>query len=153
MNSLRRTTPWLVASAFLATPLLAQGEAGPADGGGDDAEVVVVRITDEGFRPATVTVEHGVVLRYLQLSSSPHNVEFVRVPKGTRMAPDYVPNLSASTDGPTAMPPLRFGPYLIGAGDTYDVSIDEYLAEGLYEYRCASHGYRGLLLVLDDLAL
>lgn len=152
MDARRCSILWIAWAAF-AMPLLAQESPAPVGGGGDEAEVVVVRITDEGFRPATVTVEHGAVVRYLQLSSSPHNVEFVRVPEGTRMAPDYVPSLSASTDRPTAMPPLRFGPYLIEAGETYDVRIDEYLAEGLYEYRCASHGYRGLLLVLDELTL
>lgn len=153
MDSRRSSTLWLAACAFLATPLLGQDAAVPAGDGNDDPEVVVVRITDEGFRPATLTVGHGAIVRYLQLSGAPHNVEFVRVPEGTRMAPDYVPSLPGTVDGPTAMPPLRFGPYLIEAGAIYDVRIDEYLAEGVYEYRCASHGHRGLLLVFGDLAL
>ena len=139
----------LGATAWFVTPIAAQQPGGSAaDEAGE--KVVVVRITDDGFRPSTVTVDYGTIVRYLQLSDAPHNVEFVRVPEGTRMVPEYVPGLPRDESAPTAMPPLRFGPYLIAAGEAYDVRIDDYLAEGVYEDRCASHGHRGLLLILGS---
>lgn len=152
MTSRTRFVP-IMAAAFLAPAAAAQEANPPQRSASEEPEIVVVRVTDRGFRPATVTVGHGTTLRFVQLSGVPHNVEFTRVPRGTRMVPDHVPPVAPAGAGPTTMPPLRFGPYLLGIGDVYEVRVDEHLAGGVYEYRCASHAHRGLVLVLDELSV
>lgn len=132
----------VLGAAAVATPASAAVPESPGD-------TVIVEITDEGFRPGAVTVRHGDVVRFLQHSGMAHNVEFVRVPQGTRMAPEHVPVVMLEGSRPTAFPPLRIGPYLMGVGEIYDLRVDHHLAEGVYEYRCASHEHRGLVIVFD----
>ena len=143
------------AIVIVSAGLAAQTEAvAPAEGGRQDAvgSTIVVEITDDGFRPATVTVRRGDVVRFLQHSAMPHNVEFLRAPEGARIGAERTP-VAIGDGAPTALPPLRLGPYLLGLGEVYDLPIDEFMAEGVYEYRCSSHDYRGLLVVVDDLEL
>ena len=115
-----------------------------------EGQTVTVMITDSGYSPAAVTVRHGDVLRFVQMDVRSHNVEFRGAPRGARMVPEHVPPLDPSVKVPTALPPLRIGPYLHSPGETYEVPIDQYMPEGAYLFGCSSHdGWRGVLVVED----
>jgi len=115
----------------------------------ETGHTVTVRITDSGYLPASVTVRHGDLLRFVQMDVRAHNVEFHRAPAGARMVPEYVlpPDLiTTAAEGP----PLRIGPFLYSPGETYELPIDEYLPEGAYIFGCSHHaGWRGMLVVED----
>lgn len=134
---------------YLSVGLAAQEESVAPTTEGALGSTIVVEITDTGFRPLTVTARRGDVVRFLQHSGMAHNVEFVRTPEEAQIGPERVP-IAVDPAGPTALPPLRIGPYLMAVGEVYEVWIDEFLPEGVYEYRCSSHDYRGLIVVLDD---
>lgn len=131
--------PW---SAAAGDPVNVQS---PGEG-----QTVTVMITDSGYSPAAVTVQHGDVIRFVQMDVRSHNVEFHAAPAGARMVPEYAPSGDLSSNAATARPPLRIGPFLLNPGETYEVRIDEYLPEGAYIFGCSNHdGWRGMLVVED----
>jgi manganese oxidase len=104
------------------------------------AEPIVheVRILDDNgsmrFEPADIDVRAGDVVRYTYEGTLPHNVEFVRnaAPEGSELGDQWA------------------GPYLMKAGDTYELKIDDGFRNGEYNYVCAPHvtmGMKGTLTV------
>ena len=57
----------------------------------------------------------------------PHNVEFRDLPAGTNL-------------GAAAM-----GPFLLTAGETYEVTIDDRFAPGTHKYVCTPHEIMGMV--------
>lgn len=115
-----------LAGAAGAAPAAAQ--PGPADG----PHTVVVKMVDKSatqfvFEPAEITVRPGDTVRWIQTGAVPHNVEFKKVPKGTDLGEQ------------------RMGPFLLGAGETYEVVIDERFAPGLHRYVCTPHEAMGMV--------
>jgi len=105
-----------------------------------EAGVVVVRMieksaTSYAFEPSTITVAPGQTIRFVQGGMVPHNVEFRDAPSGARIDD------------------LKMGPFLIQAGDAYEVLIDERFSGGSYDYVCTPHeamGMRGAIVVEES---
>ncbi len=112
---------------------------------------VTVVITETGYRPSTLTVRHGDVIRFVQMDGQRvHNVEFFGVPAGAQMVPEYVPPVGEAERAFEVPPPLRVGPDLSGPGQAYEVVVGEHLPEGAYSFGCSRHEkMRGLLVVWD----
>ncbi len=113
---------------------------------GPEPTTFTVAITQTGYHPATLTVRHGDVVRFVQVDGERvHNVEFFAVPEGTRMVPEYLPPVGGPETGAAV---LRVGPDLLGPGQAYEVVIGEDLPEGAYSFGCSRHEkMRGLLVV------
>ena len=113
-------------------------------------QYVTVMITSSGYDPATVTVTHGDVVRFVQMDVPAHNIEFHSAPEGARMAPRYRAVSNLDVLRPTS-PPARVGPFLIGEGRTYEIRIGEDMPQGVYEFGCSRHTkWRGLIVVEDE---
>jgi plastocyanin len=98
----------------------------------DSADVVVVKMVDKSatefvFEPADITVSPGQTVRFVQTGAMPHNVEFRDLPAGTNL-------------GAAAM-----GPFLLAAGETYEVTIDDRFAPGTHKYVCTPHEIMGMV--------
>ena len=149
------TRGFLGATAALALAMPATAQVQVA---GTDGRTVVVEMVDFGFKPARVTVRPGDVVRFVNASTSPHNVEFRDVPDGARLGDEYVvPVEEAGSHAGTsrALPPTRMGPYLLQKGETYEFVITESFAAGTYGYVCTPHeamGMKGELEVQTPLA-
>jgi plastocyanin len=89
-------------------------------------KTVEVSATSYKFEPAEVTVGLGDTVRFVQTSAMPHNVEFTKTPKGSKL-------------GATKM-----GPYLAAPNQTYDVVIDTRFTSGQYKYICTPHVSMGM---------
>jgi plastocyanin len=92
---------------------------------------VVVKMADASggqfaFQPAAVVAHRGDTLRFVQASSTPHNVAFRKTASGSRLG-------SAST-----------GPYLLTPGQTYDLVIDNRFTDGDYTFVCDPHEGAGM---------
>ena len=93
--------------------------------------VVVVKMSDAAggqfvFQPVAVVAQRGDTLRFVQESSTPHNVAFRKTAKGSKLG-------SAST-----------GPYLLTPGQTYDLVIDSRFTDGDYTFACDPHEGAGM---------
>jgi plastocyanin len=122
---------------FLVTALLlllgavsrASAQAGP--------HLILVQMVDKpnaqfAFEPAAIVAQHGDTVRFVQASTAPHNVHFVKTPKGAKLGSE------------------SSGPYVIGQGKTYDLVIDARFTDGAYQFVCDPHesvGMRGTLTV------
>jgi len=96
-------------------------------------KTVEVSATSYKFEPAEVTVLPGDTVRFVQTSAMPHNVEFTKTAKGSKL-------------GPTQM-----GPYLAAPNQSYDVVIDTRFPPGQYKYICSPHvslGMKGTISVV-----
>jgi len=92
------------------------------------------------FSPATITVKRGDVVRWTMVSGAPHNVVFW---------PDSIPAAAAkrlAANMPKSVAPLT-GPFLMSAGETYEVSFDG-LPAGTYRYYCTPHLALGMKAVI-----
>lgn len=97
--------------------------------------VVIVRMvelsaTEYRYQPTTVTASRGDTVRFLQTSAMPHNVEFTKTPPGAQLGP------------------AKMGPFLITAGQTYDVVIDTRFPNGKYRIQCTPHFALGMIGVI-----
>lgn len=95
-------------------------------------KTVEVSATSYRFDPAEVTVLPGDTVRFVQTSTMPHNVEFTKSPKGSKLG--------------TA----KVGPYLVAPNQTYDVPIDARFLAGQYQFVCTPHailGMKGIIVV------
>lgn len=97
---------------------------------GDD-EVVEVRMVERSptrfvFEPAHIEVAPGTVVRFVQEGAQPHNVEFRETPHGA------------------ALGSARMGPFLLRAGEAWEVTIDDRFVPGLYPYVCTPHEAMGM---------
>jgi plastocyanin len=82
--------------------------------------------TDWRFEPATLEVQPGDVIRFVQSDVSPHNVQFKDIPGNARLGG------------------AMMGPFLVQKGDTYELTIDDRFAPGLYKYVCTPHEVLGM---------
>jgi len=104
----------------------------PADKADDTrGEVIVVKMVDKSpteyaFEPNVITAKHGDVIRFVQTSTTPHNVQFKDVPAGTNL-------------GDAAM-----GPFLTAPDQTYEITIDDRFAAGEHKFVCTPHEFMGM---------
>jgi plastocyanin len=89
-------------------------------------KTVEVSATSYRFEPAAVTVLPGDTVRFVQSSTMPHNVEFTKSPKGSKLG--------------TA----KVGPYLVAPNQTYDLPIDARFPSGQYQFICTPHAILGM---------
>ena len=99
------------------------------------SDTIVVNMIDKSateytFEPAEVTVRPGSVVRFVQTTTTPHNVEFRNMPDGTALNGD------------------RMGPFLTRPGETYEVVIDERFAAGDHPFVCTPHEMMGMTGIL-----
>ena len=104
----------------------------------DRGHVVVVKLVMRGgtmpfaFEPASVIVQRGDTLRFVEDAGVMHNVHFKSHPDGARL-------------GAAAA-----GPYLTNKGQAYTLVIDARFTDGRYEFVCDPHellGMKGVLTV------
>ncbi len=121
--------PVIVTAAALAVFVVSSGAAqGRAAA---HARTVVVKMVDKSptefhFEPAQLTVQRGDTVRFLQTGTTPHNVEFQNPPPGTALGAQLM------------------GPFLMKAGETYDVVIDARFAGGEHRFVCTPHQTMGM---------
>lgn len=101
----------------------------------DAPETLIVKMvdispTEYAFEPAEFTAKPGDIVRFVQTSTTPHNVEFRGVPEGTSLNGDAM------------------GPYLTTPDEVYDVLIDDRFASGTHEFVCTPHEFFGMKGVL-----
>lgn len=118
------------------------------DAAPDPPEYVDVTITASGYEPATVFVNHGDVVRFVQRDGWAHNIEFKRTPDGAGFAPEYIaPPGDIEVLRPVS-PTARVGPMLIGVGRVYEIRIGGEMPPGEYVFGCSHHSkWRGRLIV------
>ena len=138
VNPLAQGAPAVEKSICLVALALVLGTTGwrsvdspPAPGG----RLVIVKMVELSaasyrYQPATVTVNPGDTVRFVQTSAMPHNVEFTKTPSGAKLGS------------------AKMGPYLTAPGQTYDVVIDSRFPGGQYRYMCTPHFALGMLGVL-----
>ena len=89
-------------------------------------KVVIVKMVDKSptefvFSPAAVTVKAGDIVRFVQTTTTPHNVDFKQdIGKG------------------------KTGDFLMTPNATYEVKIDERFKAGTYDYACTPHEAMGM---------
>ena len=122
MKSLTRIAAALVA---LAVPALvhAQAAKGP--------KTIVVKMIDKsptefGFEPANITANPGDVIKFVQTSTTPHNIDFKTTPAGV--------DLGAQ----------KTGPFLTSPNATYEITLDAKFAKGTYSFVCTPHEAMGM---------
>ncbi|MDQ2766369.1 MAG: plastocyanin/azurin family copper-binding protein [Gemmatimonadota bacterium] len=114
----------IAAAAALLAPLSeARAQSAP--------HLVSVKLVDKpggqfAFEPATIVAQRGDTVRFVQVSSAPHNVHFKSTPKGAK--------LGAATSGP----------YLIALNSTYDLVVDARFIDGTYGIICDPHESVGM---------
>lgn len=84
-------------------------------------------LTEYAFEPADIVVNRGDVVRFVQTSSTPHNVEFKELAAGTSLNGD------------------RVGPYLTQPDEVYEVAIDDRFAAGAHRFVCTPHEFMGMV--------
>lgn len=109
----------------------------------DEAQAVRIEMVDFAFKPAEVKVQRGDTLQFVQMTNTPHNVEFRDVPAGSIFA-EAEQYASNGTGGITTPMPLRMGPFLLTRGEVYEVVIDEHFVEGEFYYVCTPHVPMGM---------
>ena len=95
-------------------------------------KVVIVKMIDKSpteyvFSPASVTVKAGDIVRFVQTTATPHNVDF-KTDIGAGKTSDF----------------------LTAPNQTYEVKIDTRFKPGTYDYACTPHeamGMKGTIVV------
>lgn len=147
-----RETPMALAFVVIAglgvTPGAIAQEEAP-----DEPRTVIVKMLDFEYEPATVTVQYGDVVRFVQETSTPHNVEFRQYPEGSALARASRSSLRLASTRATDPPTPRMGPFLVAKGQTYEIVIDAQFARGVHKYVCTPHetlGMKGTILIEGD---
>lgn len=131
----RRIHPALVLLLPLALPALPRTPVPPRVA--PAPKVVVVKATDVSatefkWVPADIAGNPGDTVRFEQTTATPHNVEFRETPAGVDLGS------------------AKMGPFLVAAGDHYDLVIDARFKPGAYTFVCTPHesmGMKGSLTV------
>lgn len=141
-----------LALALVARPPLvfAQDEIGPRPSP-DSPRIVVVEMKDFAFDPPRITVHRGDVVRFVQASESPHNVEFRAVPRETRLQEGAATPVVQGSLRVGKSPAPRLGPFVMAKGDVYEIEVGGAFATGIHDFVCTPHepmGMTGALVVL-----
>jgi len=113
--------------ALLVAAVPAKKVTDPAPSKTIIVKMVEKSLTEFAFEPANITARRGDVIRFVQTSTSPHNVEFTNTPDGTEL------NGSG------------MGPYLTQIDETYDVVIDGRFVPGEHTFVCTPHEFMGMV--------
>lgn len=130
--SRRSLAPAVALALALAAATVTRDVRDPGPGPAAASRVVEVRMLDRAgiyrFEPSVVTVRRGDVVRFVLVGTVPHNVTFVRgaSPAGADLGSRWI------------------GPYLMAAGDAYELPIDDRFADGTYDYVCSPHAPLGM---------
>lgn len=119
---------FLIAAAALALVLVVPPDAQAQDSEGSVIIVKMIDIspTEFAFEPANITAQPGDVIRFVQTTATPHNVEFKTPPGGS--------DLSA----------IMMGPFLTQMDETYEIEIDGRFVAGSYDFVCTPHFMMGM---------
>jgi plastocyanin len=93
-----------------------------------EVKMVDISATEFQFEPADITVKRGDVVRWIQTTAMPHNVEFREGPDGA------VPGLETP-----------IGPFMATPDETYEVVIDAAFQAGTTKYVCTPHEFMGMV--------
>jgi plastocyanin len=120
----RLLTAALTLSLFVAVAPDAQAQDG-------DPAVIIVKMIDKSptefaFEPADITAKPGDVIRFVQTTVTPHNVEFKNPPSGSDLAA------------------IMMGPFLTQVDETYEIQGDQRFVAGTYEFVCTPHFMMGM---------
>lgn len=93
------------------------------------------------FSPAKISIQRGDKVKFTLVSGPPHNVVFWEdsIPKG---AAAKLGKAMTKTVGPLT------GPFLLNAGDTYEISFAG-LPAGTYHFYCAPHLALGMRATIE----
>jgi len=128
---LRLLGPALAIVALATAASVSPAQTAPA------GHLIIVHLVDKpngqfAFEPAAINAQRGDTVRFVQMSSAPHDIAFRSHPKGANLGSAAV------------------SPYLITNGQTYDLVIDARFTDGTYAFACDPHealGMRGTLTV------
>lgn len=135
--------PVQLAAIIILLPGALPSEARGQEREGDGGQVVRIEMVDFAFEPAEVKVQRGDTLRFVQMTNTPHNVEFRDVPAGSVFAEPGQYSSNGTGSSTKAAPP-RMGPFLLTRGEVYEVVIDEHFVEGVFYYVCTPHVPMGM---------
>lgn len=135
--------PVQLAAIIILLPAALPSEARGQEREGDGGQVVRIEMVDFAFEPAEVKVQRGDTLRFVQMTNTPHNVEFRDVPAGGVFAEPG--QYSSNGTGGSSPAPQRMGPFLLTRGEVYEVVIDEHFVEGVFPYVCTPHVPMGMV--------
>ena len=120
-------TACIAAGLAIAMPASAQVKVGSST-----PHLITVSLIDRpgakpfAFEPANFTAQRGDTLRFVQASTTMHNVHFKTLPKGAKL-------------GAAAI-----GPYLTAKGQAITIVVDSRFVEGTYELICDPHELNGM---------
>ncbi|HWV58011.1 MAG TPA: multicopper oxidase domain-containing protein [Longimicrobiales bacterium] len=125
---------WRVGKGFVGFMLVAVVVASCAQLGASEgaSRVIEVRMLDDGnvtrFEPSNIEVRRGDIVRFTQGGTMPHNVQFREesAPAGAELGEAWM------------------GPYLMSAGEVYEIEIDERFLDGTYDFVCTPHMAMGM---------
>lgn len=146
----------LLATAGGLAPAAAQSLPGDPIDGIASPRVVTVDMVDFAFEPARVVVRRGDVVRFVQRSSTPHNVEFRETPRETELLEEFKPEVSRIGTRAVDFPPARMGPFLISEGEIYEFRVGSNFAPGEHGIVCTPHesvGMTGTIVVEESRVL
>ncbi len=117
----------ILAAALVALPMVGARSVAASGGPGHVVEVKLVKQgSSYAFSPASVTVQPGDTVRWIQASDAPHNVQFDSWPKGAKLGS------------------AQMGSFVTALGQTYQLVIDARFPAGKYAYECTPHGVMGM---------
>jgi len=116
----------LVAGLFYLTP--ADPTSATSEPTVHEVMMKDISATEFVFEPADITVKAGDIVRWIQTTATPHNVDFRAGPDGAVPAVD-----------------MPMGPFLMAPDETYEVVIGDNFAPGTTEYVCTPHEYMGMV--------
>ena len=102
-------------------------------------KTIVVKMIDKSpteftYEPAQVTANPGDVVQFVQVSATPHNVDFRETPAGA--------DLGAA----------KTGEYMLTPNQKYELRIDARFKAGNYKFVCTPHealGMKGSLTIVS----
>lgn len=125
---LRRTIAGLALTAGLLYALPAVPTGATPEPTVHEVKMVDVSATEFKFEPADITVARGDIIRWIQTTATPHNVDLREGPDGTIPAVD-----------------TPVGPFMVTPDETYELVIGDEFADGTTKYVCTPHEYMGMV--------
>lgn len=102
-------------------------------------KTIVVKMVDKSateftFEPSVVTASPGDVVQFVQMTATPHNVEFKETPAGADLGE------------------AKSGAYMVAPNQKYELQIDSRFKSGSYRFVCIPHetlGMKGSLTIVS----